>query len=46
MQKMMGGIGAEPACFLYEEYIELLKNSPCPRKRAAGGLGSGERPES
>ena len=32
MQKMMGGIGAEPARILYEEYIELLKNSPCPRK--------------
>ena len=33
MQKMMGGIGAEPACFLYEEYIELFEELPVPQEK-------------
>ena len=33
LQKMMGGIGAEPARFLYEEYVELFEELPVPQEK-------------
>jgi NitT/TauT family transport system substrate-binding protein len=33
LQKMMGGIGAEPARTLYEEYVELFEELPVPQEK-------------
>ena len=33
LQKMMGGIGAEPARMLYEEYVELFEELPVPQEK-------------
>jgi NitT/TauT family transport system substrate-binding protein len=33
LQKMMGGIGAEPARILYEEYVELFEELPVPQEK-------------
>src|SRR5215475_14510980 len=33
LQKMMGGIGAEPARIIYEEYVELFEALPVPKER-------------
>ena len=33
LQKLMGGIGAEPARILYEEYAELFEELPVPREK-------------
>lgn len=33
LQKLMGGIGAEPARMLYEEYVELFEELPVPQEK-------------
>jgi NitT/TauT family transport system substrate-binding protein len=33
LQKMMGGIGAEPARILYDEYVELFEELPVPQEK-------------
>ena len=33
LQKLMGGIGAEPARVLYDEYAELFEELPVPREK-------------
>ena len=32
-KKLMGGIGAEPARILYEEYVELFEDLPVPQEK-------------
>jgi len=38
LQKLMGGIGAEPARILYDEYVELLEEPPVPQEKGLQAL--------